>query len=93
MAPPRKYSTTELARALRAAPSVACACRLTGIGQAALRKRVKTDGILTDAYAACLARGMAGAGQTIATFQKSSDAKLRSALSKARAAGKLGVRS
>jgi len=90
MAPPRKYSTTELARALRVAPSVAGACRLVGIGQAALRKRVKTDAILSDAYAACLGRGMASARQTIATFQKSSDTKLRNKLSRARAAGKLG---
>jgi hypothetical protein len=104
MAPPRKYSTTELAHALAVAPSVVAACRLTGMAQGAMRKRAKTDKGLRRVYAKCLARGIAQAGrhytrpQLRAATQADweafargvSDAELRSKVSKARDAGKLG---
>lgn len=84
MAPPRKYSTSELARALTVAPSVIGACRLAGIAQGALRKRAKTDPGLKRVYAACLARCHAQSGRHL------SDRAVRQALTEARDSGLVG---
>lgn len=57
MAPPMQYLTSELARALRTAPSMRAAAYLLGMSLGALRKRALKDRSLRPLALACVERG------------------------------------
>lgn len=57
MAPPMRYLTSDLARAMRMAPSMRQAALLLGMSLGALRKRALGDRRLRPIALACIERG------------------------------------